>query len=244
MSDLLQRIGERVDHYNRQDTDHHGWVFHKERNTQTILHIVNEVERIKPKEVLVIGGISLIDWVIKDLDLCPGVVFQFSDDFDLRFPFPLESDRYDLLINTEVLEHIKDQRDTKRDILNYSGVINFFTECNRILKKGGTMLFSTPNASSRKSIIRMLLGKPPCIYLFHVREYTPLEIIYFMNTYHFTIDKIETMEIYNSDEDSGPEYQFGSITNADTFRIVDEILDKYGFDKTLRGDAILVHCHK
>jgi 2-polyprenyl-3-methyl-5-hydroxy-6-metoxy-1,4-benzoquinol methylase len=64
---------------------------------------------------------------------------------DVTAELPYDANSFDLVIAVEVMEHIHDHE-------------IFFRECQRILKKGGSLLFSTPNILSLKSRIRFLFS--------------------------------------------------------------------------------------
>jgi SAM-dependent methyltransferase len=103
-----------------------------------------------------------------------GVVFTCPYDlFDIEEPFPYPSECFDLVILTEVLEHIT--RDPMHTL----------SEINRITKRGGWLMLSTPNCSSLRSVLSVLRGRHPQIWSQystrghrrrHSREYTPLEV--------------------------------------------------------------------
>jgi SAM-dependent methyltransferase len=59
---------------------------------------------------------------------------------------PLESGKYDAVICQEGIEHFSDQ-------------ISAFKEINRVLKKNGTLLITTPNYSNLRSKLSYLLGE-------------------------------------------------------------------------------------
>lgn len=94
--------------------------------------------------------------------------------FDIEsgaLPFP--SDSFDGIIFTEVLEHIAIRK--PEDVL-----AEFF----RVLKPGGSVIFSTPNVCNASNIIALLKGRnifwdPKIFYGSldrHNREWTPLEV--------------------------------------------------------------------
>ncbi|MBN2480508.1 MAG: class I SAM-dependent methyltransferase [Bacteroidales bacterium] len=64
---------------------------------------------------------------------------------DLREDMPFDAASFDMVIAVEVMEHVHDHE-------------MFFRECGRILKKGGRLIFSTPNILSLKSRIRFLFS--------------------------------------------------------------------------------------
>jgi SAM-dependent methyltransferase len=95
------------------------------------------------------------------------------DRFDIEEQFPYEDGRFDLVIMTEVLEHIS--RDPMHTI----------SEVNRITSDGGYLLLSTPNCISLRSFVRVMRGNHPFLWSQysmlghrdrHNREYTPEEI--------------------------------------------------------------------
>lgn len=92
--------------------------------------------------------------------------FQLEDA--LRLSFPEES--FDGVISIQVIEHVEDDN-------------RFVRESMRVLKKGGTLFFTTPNRLRLSSIMRYLIGKPlrfPHSYgrdavlgdILHLREYS------------------------------------------------------------------------
>jgi len=64
-------------------------------------------------------------------------------EFDLNNPFPFSDSTFDYIISKQTIEHL---------ISPY----RFINEIGRVLKKGGTVVLSTPNTSSLKSRWNML----------------------------------------------------------------------------------------
>lgn len=89
------------------------------------------------------------------------------DRFDIEGPFPYEDGRFDVVIFTEVLEHLS------RDPLQT------MSEINRITKPEGYLLLSTPNCASVRSVLRILRGGNPNIY--PVTNAVPVPIVTTMN---------------------------------------------------------------
>jgi SAM-dependent methyltransferase len=81
-------------------------------------------------------------------DLFPEI-YQFAEtpcikvDITKELPFP--SEVFDMAVAVEVMEHVHNHP-------------VFFAECERILKKGGVLMVSTPNILSLKSRIRFLFS--------------------------------------------------------------------------------------
>lgn len=68
---------------------------------------------------------------------------------DLSKELPFEDNKFDVVIATEIIEHLYD-------------TFGFLQECNRILKKGGILVLTTPNiASLGNRIMMMFFGKRP-----------------------------------------------------------------------------------
>lgn len=85
--------------------------------------------------------------------------------FDFNDVFPIKDNTYDMIIAGEVIEHILD-------------VELFLNECNRILKRSGFLIITTPNLSTFKDRIRFLFGKMPRQINPH-HEYLKLHIRHF-----------------------------------------------------------------
>ncbi|MFA6518952.1 MAG: class I SAM-dependent methyltransferase [Candidatus Shapirobacteria bacterium] len=86
--------------------------------------------------------------------------------------FPYSDNFFDLVIFSEVLEHM------------YRGVDHIFSEINRILKPGGRLIITTPNAVRSHNLLKIIVGVNPfdglnndSIYHRHNREYTQSELL-------------------------------------------------------------------
>jgi len=113
------------------------------------------VELIGPKAQN-FTGIDKIGDVINGLSR----KYQEYSFFESVFP-PLrdiEDNTYDFILSFQVIEHIKNDR-------------LFLEEINRVLKKGGTAILTTPN-------INMSLSRNP----WHIREYTPDQLHHLANS--------------------------------------------------------------
>jgi SAM-dependent methyltransferase len=102
--------------------------------------------------------------------------------------WPLESDSIDAITLTEVIEHL------------YVDPLNALSEMNRVLKKGGVLLLSTPNLLSLRNRLSFLKGdmapviQPPFTaflqkkrlgHFGHVRLYAPAELAQMLATMGF-----------------------------------------------------------
>lgn len=82
---------------------------------------------------------------------------------DLNEFFPVKSESCDLIAAGEVIEHMLDEG-------------AFLEECHRVLKKGGTLVLTTPNLAFLPNRFLMLFGKTPLFvytpyhYHFHTKK--------------------------------------------------------------------------
>jgi len=124
-----------------------------------------------------------------------GERFRFhADRFDLEGPFPYSDETFDVVIFTEVLEHLS------------VDPMHTLSEINRITKPAGAILLSTPNCASVKSMIRILRGgNPNCYPVYtkqpsrdrHNREYTPSEVRQLLTASGYELITCHTIDVYN-----------------------------------------------
>jgi SAM-dependent methyltransferase len=158
------------------------------------------------------------------------------DRFDIEGPFPYEDGHFDIVIFTEVLEHLS------RDPLQT------MSEINRITKPGGYLLLSTPNCASVRSVIRILRGGNPNIYPVYQRrpstdrhnhEYVPWEVRELLKLCGFTSSEFKTADVYQ-------DQQFGRLLTLQ-MKVMLRIgsLLSLGFLKAReRGDTIFALAQK
>ena len=122
-----------------------------------------------------------------------------SSHWDLRHRFPLADSSFDGVTCLEVLEHLKDPDSIELDYISTHYLLGFFntlTEVNRILKTGGTAIFTTPNTSSYSSLTSVLKGESHFFYWPHVREYAPFELNYYLQKCGFEVLLITSFSPY------------------------------------------------
>ncbi|HEY7316189.1 MAG TPA: class I SAM-dependent methyltransferase [Candidatus Binatia bacterium] len=158
------------------------------------------------------------------------------DRFDIEGPFPYEDGHFDIVVFTEVLEHLS------RDPLQT------MSEINRITKPGGYLLLSTPNCASVRSVIRILRGGNPNIYPVYQRrpstdrhnhEYVPWEVRELLKLCGFTSMEFKTADVYQ-------DQQFGRLLTLQ-MKVMLRIgsLLSLGFLKAReRGDTIFALAQK
>jgi FkbM family methyltransferase len=151
-----------------------------------------------------------------------------SYEQDLRYRFDLPDSAFNSVLCLEVLEHIKDVPESETSIdltasFNYDGVMNLLRESFRILKPGGVLLITTPNASSVDVIARVLRGDPPHLFDPHVRELSPKQVRAFGERAGFKLEAFGTYFAWQTADD-----ELRS-------RIIDFVVSA-GFNPADRGD--------
>jgi glycosyltransferase involved in cell wall biosynthesis/SAM-dependent methyltransferase len=158
----------------------------------------------------------------RDGQLFECVIDLFDAETD-AFPYP--DHHFQTVLCCEVLEHL--QRDP----------MHMMTEIHRILQPGGTLVLTTPNNSSLRSVAAVLHRKNPNLYSGyqhpqsehsrdprHAREYTPDEILQLVADSGFTVSTIETGP-YGDSNDAGLGWARTALTTL-------------SLPTTLRGDCI------
>ena len=120
-----------------------------------------------------------------------------STTTDLRYILPIASEQYDLVLNMEVFEHINVASDCDMHEFDNSTVKTFLYECNRVLKPGGVLFLTTPNAHSLLLLNSILTCQPGMFYRRHVREYSCDEMIAFVTDAGFKIEQFDTKDVWN-----------------------------------------------
>ena len=198
---------------------------HKKRIIKSLEWIVPYVR--EDTRILDLGG-GMFPHILKAV--YPGIRGEHTQT-DLLYALPLPSESYDILVNTELLEHLKDQVESDIERFNFSGFHMLLSESYRLLKPGGIMLVTTPNASSVGVLYRILMGWPPHYYIPHVREYTVHELKGFLETHHFVIERIETLDVYDD-------------LPAEKCQAISSMLANNGYSPDLRGDCSFVIARK
>jgi SAM-dependent methyltransferase len=119
--------------------------------------LISKADELRGKTVVDIpAGFGITTKVLRDIgarveayDLFPGF-FKLKDmecrTADLAKTLPIEDNHADYVICQEGVEHLEDQ-------------LHMFREFNRILKKKGTLILTTPNYSNLKSRVSYLLAE-------------------------------------------------------------------------------------
>ena len=121
------------------------------------------------------------------------------DNFDLQQQrWPYNDGEFDVIVFCEILEHLN------------TDPMSVLSEINRVLKKDGLLLVTTPNMASAKSVNYVLAGNSP--YVFgqfvpgglptdrHNREYTASEVEHLLQAAGFDIVTLETHNSWWKDQ--------------------------------------------
>lgn len=147
------------------------------------------------------------------------------DAFDAeRDRYPYEDDCFDAVLCTELFEHLGHDP------------MHCLTEIHRILKPGGQLLLSTPNACSVRAIAAILGQYHPGFFPAfmrpnaagevdprHHREYAPREVAMAMENAGFTVQTLQTAPYWSAPE---PEHAW-----------VQHLLERYELDAGLRDEC-------
>jgi len=131
----------------------------------------------------------------------------------LKEELPLDDGQVDMVVFTEVLEHLN------------TGPGRIFAEINRVLSPGGMLVFSIPNTSRLKNRIKFVLGKPvldPVYRVYkeekskhsqgngvwvhgfgHIREYTMSEALDIVQHYGFEVQVKRSIDSFISPPTDG-----------------------------------------
>jgi SAM-dependent methyltransferase len=110
-----------------------------------------------------------------------------------RDPFPYPDNFFRVVLCCELIEHLR------RDPMH------MLWECNRVLAEGGYLILTTPNITSARAVEAVLLGCTPYLYSHyninevldqHRREYAPCEIGEALAAAGFTVDELETQDVW------------------------------------------------
>ncbi|MBZ5728634.1 MAG: methyltransferase domain-containing protein [Acidobacteriia bacterium] len=148
------------------------------------------------------------------------------DHFDAekdRFPYP--DGHFSTVLCGELIEHL------------FADPMHLMGEVNRILKPGGHLVLTTPNAASLRALSSILQGYHPGFFpayirpaesgvveARHNREYTPREIRKLLEDAGFEVTHLETGEFRDV-----PHPEFGWVRH---------LLARYRLETELRGDGI------
>jgi SAM-dependent methyltransferase len=207
------------------------WLAHTHRLMLTEKWITESLRGFEgPVQALDLGvrDVASDYWQIK----FPNVAWQ-NTDFNLRYPWKIAPGSFDLILCTELVEHLSDQHNEQsfNEGFYKLGFLALLRESFKALKPGGILLLTTPNAASLVHLRAVLNGTPPWFFIKHVREYTLPEIIELANRVGFTI--IKKRAIHCMTDMNPSEYAF-----------LFKILLENGYPVEDRGDDLFVMARK
>jgi len=117
---------------------------------------------------------------------------------DLRYPFDdgVDTGKFNVVLCMEVFEHIHDQECDKPTEWRATGTANLLRETFRVLKPGGILFLTTPNACSINVLEKVMTMQAPMVYRPHVREYAPAEIDALIRGAGFRIESFVTHDCW------------------------------------------------
>lgn len=131
---------------------------------------------------------------------------------------PVQDSFYDLVISTEVIEHM--------DV----DPMFHMSELNRALRLGGRLFLTTPNSSSNRIIHKVLSGSQPSFYMVYSKDRNP-----YRHNFEYSPDLLSILL-------AAAGFSKISISAIDTFNepvdVVQEWIQALGFNPENRGDNI------
>ena len=192
---------------------------------------INEISQSLPEKAkamdLGVESVTSDYWRLK----FPNIQWS-NTDWDLRNPWKTEAGTNDLIVCTELVEHLSDH---VNDIFNEGfyklGFIALLKESHQALKPGGYLFITTPNAASVLHIKLTLQGDPPWFFIKHVREYTMNEVIHQAKEAGFEIVRNKDVHCM-------------SVMAYSDFSPIFQILLENGFATNGRGDDLFIVAKK
>ena len=144
------------------------------RNTryQKVEKIIRKLKKGSVLEIGCCGGefLELLrkqGWKVKGIEISKKAVQRARSKkidvktYDVNKKIPFKDESFDVIFAGELVEHVFDD-------------VKFLNECYRLLKKGGSVILTTPNLLSLKNRFLMLFGFNPRYVLspYHYHVYT------------------------------------------------------------------------
>ena len=172
---------------------------------------------------LEMGGITIVTDLLT-LGF-PQVSWQNTSG-DIRYPWENADASADLIVSMEVLEHLSDLPDGINNGFYGSGMRVALSESYRVLKPGGMLFITTPNAASVFNLNKALAGVPAWFYIPHVREYTLGELQAALQEAGFKIQRAQAVQCLTVDYKLDYTFLFQTLLNS----LVDANINNRGDD--------------
>jgi predicted SAM-dependent methyltransferase len=205
------------------------WIPHRYRLYLTLEWLKTVVEG--PAVGIETGGSSIVTDLLHER--FPRARWHNTEN-DLRDRWEFSDDFADVIVSTEVLEHLSDPPEGVQDSFQRTGLLAMLKECYRVIKPGGCLFATTPNAASVWHLESVLDGTPPWYYHLHVREYTIPELSGILGDVGFTVERCQALHCLPVDENRA------AVDHTRAF----SILLEHGFDTDNRGDDIFLVARK
>jgi len=161
----------------------------------------------------------------------PGIHWE-NTDYDLRYPWKIAASSIDLIVCTELVEHLSDQPNVIFNEGFYKlGFQSLLAEGYKALKPGGHLFITTPNAASVLHVKAILQGDPPWFFIKHVREYTMSEVVELITKAGFEI--VEKRDIHCM-----------SVMAYSDYSPIFQLLLENGYPVEGRGDDLFILARK
>ncbi|PKN92533.1 MAG: hypothetical protein CVU44_15480 [Chloroflexi bacterium HGW-Chloroflexi-6] len=156
-----------------------------------------------------------------------------NTDYDLRFPWKTTASSFDMILCTELVEHLSDQVNEQsfNEGFYKLGFMTLLGESFKALKPGGWLLITTPNAASVFHLKAVLRGDPPWFFIKHVREYTMPEVVELLKNAGFEIVRKQDIHCM-------------TVMAYSDYTPIFQLLLENGFPTEGRGDDLFVLAHK
>jgi SAM-dependent methyltransferase len=173
---------------------------------------------------------------------------MWNDEFEKKYEFrfktfnvelvtwPYADESFDMVLCCEVLEHL---------ILD---PFRIFQEARRVLRPGGTLLLTTPNAVRLTNFAHMLDGnnffgiyhpQSGRVYGRHNREFTVEEIAFLLARYGYEVLKLETEDLFDYDRIEIASATVEGVKRSPRKKAqLERILHEVGAASKNRGDTI------
>ncbi len=122
-------------------------------------------------------------------------IYSFKHFDAEKTVFPYQDGSFDVVVSCEILEHF------------LCDPVHVLAECHRVLKPGGVIVLTTPNAMRWNNISKLIRGKNifdkyvrESATARHPREYTPAEVLRLFEAVGFAVTHIDTMDLIPEDE--------------------------------------------